>query len=193
MNDVRPGNEDGTGEILIRSASAADTGAITAIYAREVREGLATFEYNAPDEQEMQRRIDERQDAGYPWLVAQSGGVVAGYAYASAFHARPGYRPTVEDTVYLAPAFHRRGIGTLLLNTLIDQCEARGFRQMMAVIGDSANAGSIGLHRHCGFTDAGVWKSTGWKFGRWIDVVIMQRTLGAGDSTPAAIIRGKSK
>ncbi len=160
--------------------------AITRIYAREVVEGIATFEYDAPGDAEMMRRYKERVEAGYPSLVAEVDGEIAGYAYAGPFHARPGYRFTVEDTIYLAPAFQRMGVGTKLLNGLINECTARGYRQMLALIGDSANAGSIGLHRRCGFVHAGNWTSAGWKFGRWIDVVVMQRALGDGDDRPAS-------
>ncbi|MDP4593072.1 MAG: GNAT family N-acetyltransferase [Beijerinckiaceae bacterium] len=172
--------------LLIRPARPGDMEAITTIYAREVLEGVATFEYKAPDASEMDNRYRERTGAGYPWLVAECQGVIAGFAYASAFHARPGYHYTVEDTIYLAPGHQRRGIGTALLKHLIRDCEAAGYRQMMSLIGDSANAGSIQLHRNCGFEDAGVWKSTGWKFGRWIDVVVMQRPLGKGSTGSAS-------
>ena len=156
--------------------------AITGIYAHEVRTGTATFELEPPDEAEIGARWNDRRQSGYPWLVAECEGAVAGYAYASALHARPAYKSTVEDTVYLAPRFQRRGIGRMLLQALISECEQREFRQMLALIGDSANDGSLRLHQTCGFEPAGIWKSSGWKFGRWIDVVVMQRPLGAGDS-----------
>lgn len=160
--------------------------AITQIYAHEVRTGTATFELEPPDEAEMAVRFADRIQSGYPWLVAECDDAIAGYAYASALHARPAYKSTVEDTVYLAPQFQRRGIGRLLLQALISECEQREFRQMLALIGDSANTGSLRLHQTCGFEPAGIWKSSGWKFGRWIDVVVMQRPLGAGDGAPAS-------
>lgn len=172
--------------VLIRRVQPGDMGAITAIYAREVREGTATFELDPPDEAELRARFAARADAGYPCLVAECDGAVAGYAYASAFHARPAYKSTVEDSIYLAAEFQRRGIGRQLLEALIDDCARREFRQMLALVGDSANAGSLRLHEACGFSTTGAWKSTGWKFGRWLDVVVMQRPLGAGDTSPAS-------
>lgn len=173
-------------KIAIRDAATADFAAITAIFDREVREGTAIFELDPPDENEMRKRWQARIEAGYPWLVAECEGRIAGYAHAGAFHYRPAYASTVEDTIYLAPEFQRRGIGGMLLTALIGECEARGYRQMLALIGDSANAGSIALHRALGFYDAGLWTSVGWKFGRWIDVVVMQRALGPGDRAPAS-------
>ena len=122
---------------------------------------------------------------GYPFLVATVDGEVGGYAYANAYHARPAFRLTVETSIYLGAHHRRQGIGTLLLRELIDLCEARGFRQMIAVVGDSRNAGSISLHSRAGFANVGTLRSTGWKFGRWLDIVVMQRALGAGDATPA--------
>ena len=172
--------------VTIRDATASDFAAITAIFAGEVRHGTAIFELEPPDRAEMLRRWRSRIEAGYPWLVADCGGQIAGYAHAGAFHYRPAYRSSVEDTIYLAPDFQRRGIGRKLLEALIAECEQREFRQMLALIGDSGNEGSIRLHRTLGFADAGVWKSVGWKFGRWIDVVVMQRSLGPGDTEPAA-------
>lgn len=177
--------------IIIRPALTTDLAAITAIYAREVCEGTATFEYDPPGAQEIKNRYDQRVSAGYPWLVADDGGTIAGYAYASALHTRPGYRFTVEDTIYLDQRYHRQGIGTRLLEELIGECEARDFRQMLALIGDSANTASIRLHERCGFSDAGVWKSSGWKFNRWIDVIVMQRALGDGARNAPIAIRGK--
>src|SRR6201996_8869572 len=135
----------------IRPASVADLPSITEIYGHAVREGTATFELVPPDLAEMTRRFQALTDGGFPYLVAELGGDVAGYAYASSYRPRPAYRFTVENSVYLRPAIHRRGIGRQLLERLIAECEARGFRQMIAVIGDSANAASIGVHTAFGF------------------------------------------
>jgi phosphinothricin acetyltransferase len=131
----------------------------------------------------MLRRFDKLRAGAFPYIVAEIEGAVAGYAYAGAFRERPAYRFTVEDSIYIAPDMHRRGIGRALLMRLIEEAEAAGFRQMMAVIGDSAQAGSIGVHRACGFEDAGVFKAVGFKFGRWLDTVQMQRALGEGSGT----------
>ena len=167
----------------IRRASVADLPSITEIYAREVREGTATFELVPPDLAEMTRRFQALTDRGFPYFVAELDGEIAGYAYASSYRPRPAYRFTVENSVYLKPAIHRRGIGRQLLERLIAECEARGFRQMIAVIGDSANAGSIGVHAACGFKMIGTHPSVGLKVGRWLDTVMMQRELGPGAST----------
>jgi L-amino acid N-acyltransferase YncA len=171
--------------ITIRHVVETDIAAVTEIYAREVLEGVATFELEPPDTAEMATRIDALKQAGYPWLVAECEGAIAGYAYAGPFRSRPAFRHTVENSVYLSPDFQRLGIGRLLLDRLIAECEARDFRQMIAVIGGSDNLGSIRLHERCRFAHAGVWKSTGWKFGRWIDCVVLQRELGRGDKEPA--------
>lgn len=165
--------------IEIRPATSADIPAITAIYAEEVRERTATFELDAPDAEEMFRRYSALRDGAFPYLVAASDGVVTGYAYAGPFRPRPAYRFTVENSIYLLPAFQRRGIGLLLLEELIARSAAAGFRQMVAVIGDSANEGSIRLHALAGFSMIGTLADTGFKFGRWLDTVLMQRALGA--------------
>ena len=167
----------------IRPTSVADLPSITEIYAHEVRVGTATFELVPPDLAEMTRRFQALVDGGFPYLVAELDGDVAGYAYASSYRPRPAYRFTVENSVYLRPSVHRRGIGRQLLERLIAECEARGFRQMIAVIGDSANAASIGVHARCGFQMIGTHPSVGLKFGRWLDTVMMQRELGEGAST----------
>jgi phosphinothricin acetyltransferase len=169
--------------LSIRPTLPADIPAITRIYAHAVKHGTATFELEPPDEAEMLRRFDKLRAGAFPYIVAEIEGAVAGYAYAGAFRERPAYRFTVEDSIYIAPDIHRRGIGRALLMRLIEEAEAAGFRQMMAVIGDSAQAGSIGVHRACGFEDAGVFKAVGFKFGRWLDTVQMQRTLGEGSRT----------
>jgi L-amino acid N-acyltransferase YncA len=167
----------------IRPTLEADLPAITAIYQQAVREGTATFELEPPDLVEMTRRYRTLVDGGYPYFVAVLDGRVAGYAYAGAYRPRPAYRFTVENSIYLDPVFHRRGIGALLLERLVMECEARGFRQMIAVIGDSANAGSIGVHTKGGFRMIGTHPNVGLKFGRWLDTVMMQRDLGEGAST----------
>jgi phosphinothricin acetyltransferase len=167
----------------IRPATEADLGAITGIYEHAVLHGTATFELIPPDLAEMTRRFKSLMDGGYPYLAAALEGRVIGYAYAGPYRPRPAYRFTVENSVYLQPAIHRRGIGLKLLQRLIAECEARGYRQMIAVIGDSANAGSIGVHSRTGFAMIGTHPDVGFKFGRWLDTVMMQRPLGAGATT----------
>lgn len=170
-------------DALIRAAAPADMTAVQAIYERHVLEGLATFEEVPPDVPEMERRLGDVTGRGLPWLVAETGGRIAGYAYAGPFRARSAYRFTVEDSIYLAPDAAGRGIGKALLARLLAESEAAGARQMLAVIGDSANAGSVGVHRSCGFEHVGVFRAVGLKFGRWVDVVMMQRALGDGGAT----------
>ncbi|MGJ4999242.1 GNAT family N-acetyltransferase [Bradyrhizobium sp. HKCCYLR20261] len=169
-------------DIEIRPTQEADLPAITAIYGQAVREGTATFELDPPDLAEMTRRFRALSDSGFPYFAALLDGDVVGYAYAGPYRPRPAYRFTVENSVYLAPASQRRGIGMRLMRALIEACEERGFRQMIAVIGDSANAGSVGLHTACGFEMIGTHPSVGLKFGRWLDTVMMQRPLGTGSS-----------
>jgi L-amino acid N-acyltransferase YncA len=170
----------------IRPTIAADLPAITAIYAQAVLYGTATFELIPPDLAEMTRRFAVLIDGGFPYFVAVLDGRVVGYAYAGAYRPRPAYRFTVENSVYLEPAIHRRGIGLQLLQRLIAESEQRSYRQMIAVIGDSANAGSIGVHTKCGFQMIGTHPHVGLKFGRWLDTVMMQRALGEGASTVPA-------
>jgi phosphinothricin acetyltransferase len=170
----------------IRPAEESDLPAITEIYEHAVRHGTATFELAPPDLAEMTRRYRALVDGGFPYFVATVDGSVAGYAYAGAYRPRPAYRFTVENSIYLRPSSHRRGIGLKLLQRLILECEARGYRQMIAVIGDSANAGSIGVHTRTGFTLIGTHPDVGFKFGRWLDTVMMQRSLGEGASTVPA-------
>src|SRR3954467_11740680 len=167
----------------IRPATEADVPAITEIYEHAVRHGTATFELIPPDLAEMTRRFKSLMDGGFPYLVAPLDGGVVGYAYAGPYRPRPAYRFTVENSVYLRPSIHRRGIGLQLLQRLIAECEARGYRQMIAVVGDSANAGSIGVHERCGFALLGTHPNVGFKFGRWLDTVMMQRALGEGATT----------
>jgi len=167
----------------IRPAVPGDVGAITRIYAEAVERGTATFEIEAPDAAEMARRQHALIAGGYPYLVTERAGVVAGYAYAGPYHARPAYRWTVEDMIYVDPQCQRAGLGRLLMARLIAAAEQRGFLQMIAVIGDSANAASVALHASVGFRRIGTLQSVGFKHGRWLDAVLMQRPLGAADST----------
>src|SRR6476620_9051759 len=167
----------------IRRAAVADLPLLTEIYEHAVRYGTATFELIPPDLAEMTRRYKSLMDGGFPYLVATLEGRVVGYAYAGPYRPRPAYRFTVENSVYLQPSIHRRGIGLLLMQRLILECEARGYRQMIAVIGDSANADSIGVHTRTGFQMIGTHPNVGLKFGRWLDTVMMQRALGAGSAT----------
>ena len=168
--------------LLIRPGTPADIARITAIYAWNVLNGTGTFELLAPDAADMTRRHEDVRSKSLPWLVAERAGQVLGYAYANHFRPRPAYRFCLEDSIYLAAEAIGEGIGRLLLAELLSQCEARGARQMLAVIGDSANAASIGVHRALGFEQTGVLKAAGWKFERWLDVVVMQRSLGQGST-----------
>jgi phosphinothricin acetyltransferase len=165
--------------LLVRPSIEADISAITAIYAHAVGHGTASFEVEPPDEAEMARRRQAVLAGGYPYLVAEIDGTLAGYAYAGAYRPRPAYRFTVEDSIYVAPDRQGSGVGRALLVALIEACEALGFRQMVAVIGDSASQGSIRLHESLGFQPVGVLEAIGFKHGRWLDVVLMQRALGA--------------
>ena len=172
--------------VAIRPAKTSDIPAITRIYAHAVEHGMASFELTPPDEAEIARRMNDLTGKGYPYIAGEIDGALAGYAYAGPYRARPAYRLTVEDSVYIAPDRHRRGIGRALLAALIEATAARGFRQMIAVIGDSGNqAGSIGLHEALGFRHVGILQDVGFKHGRWLDSVLMQRTLGDGSKTEA--------
>lgn len=166
----------------IREATAEDMGQVARIYACYVRTGLATFEETPPDANELRGRHAAIRAAGLPYLIAEIDGEITGYAYAGIYRLRPAYRYTVEDSVYVAQRWCGRGIGRALLEALIEQCSCGPWRQMIAVIGDSANTGSIALHRRCGFYDVGTFRSVGFKLGRWVDTVLMQRALGAGDA-----------
>jgi L-amino acid N-acyltransferase YncA len=168
----------------IRPATPADLAAVTAIYDHAVRHGTASFELEPPDASEMARRRQALVDAGYPYLVAEIDGAIAGYAYAGPYRSRPAYRWSVEDSIYVAPPMYRRGVGAALLGRLIVEAEKSSFRQMIAVIGDSAQTPSIALHRAAGFRPIGTIENVGFKFGRWLDSVLMQRPLGPGASTP---------
>jgi L-amino acid N-acyltransferase YncA len=171
--------------VSLRLATAADAGALAAIYAPHVRTGTATFELEPPDAAEMERRWRDVTGRGLPYLVAVSDGEVLGYAYAAPYRPRAAYRFTLEDSLYLRDDARGKGIGRALLSALIDASERVGARQMIAVIGDSANAASIGVHAALGFRHVGMLASVGNKFARWLDVVLMQRTLGPGDGAPA--------
>jgi L-amino acid N-acyltransferase YncA len=166
--------------ITIRSSTDADIPAITEIYGWNVLNGLGTFEEDPPSQDEMARRRAAFLDRGLPYLVAEEDGVVLGYAYAGPFRLRAAYRYTVEDSVYVSPNAVGKGVGKTLLAALIAQCEALGLRQLVAVIGDSGNAASIGLHAALGFKQQGVFPAMGYKFGRWVDLVWMQRDLNGG-------------
>ena len=172
--------------VQIRPARATDVPRLVAIYADAVLNGCASFEIDPPDETEMAARLARIVGGGLPWLVAEVDGRVAGYAYAGPYRPRPAYRHTLENSVYVDPADKGLGLGRRLLEALIEATTALGCRQMIAVIGDSANAASIGLHTALGFAPAGVLRSVGWKHGRWLDSVLMQRALGDGDTTPPA-------
>jgi phosphinothricin acetyltransferase len=168
--------------LLIRPSTEADLPAITAIYAHAALDGTGTFELEVPGEAEMARRRSDVLARQLPWLVAAQGQELLGYAYASPFRPRGAYRFCVEDSVYLHPDARQRGVGTWLLAELISRCQALGMRQMLAAIGDSQNLGSLALHRRLGFEPAGQLQQVGWKLGRWLDVVFMQRPLGLGAS-----------
>lgn len=164
----------------LRDAVSDDIAQIHAIYAHHVLHGAASFEEVPPDQAEIAARFRALKEKNMPYLAAVAGGRLLGYAYAGPYRPRSAYRFTVEDSIYLAPDAAGRGIGRLLLAELVTRCTAMGMRQMIAVIGDSANAASIGLHRTLGFTHIGTFPAVGFKFGRWIDSVLMQRPLGDG-------------
>jgi L-amino acid N-acyltransferase YncA len=168
--------------VVLRACLPSDVAEITAIYSHAVLHGTASFELSAPEAQEMARRQQSLVSEGYPYIVAASGSEVLGYAYAGPYRPRPAYGNTVENSVYVRPDAKRRGIGLALLQRLIEEAELRGYRQMIAVIGDSGNQASIRLHERLGFTPVGTLHAVGWKQGRWLDVVIMQRALGLGDT-----------
>ena len=170
-------------DTVIRPATEADIAAITPIYAHAVRHGTASFEIDPPSVSEMTDRYRSLAGAGHPYLVAEYDRVLRGYAYAGPYRARIAYRYVLEDSIYIAPEFQGLGIGRLLLTQLLAEATSRGFRQMIAVIGDSGHVSSIALHRSAGFRTVGTLEAVGFKFGRWIDGVLMQRPLGAGATT----------
>jgi L-amino acid N-acyltransferase YncA len=167
----------------IRPAQDTDLAAITDIYAHHVSHGTASFETEPPNIEEMTRRRVTSLQGGYPYLVAEEGGVVIGYAYTGPYRPRAAYRNTVETSIYLHPEAVGRGLGTLLLEALVAACEGQGFRQMIAVVGDSTNGASIRLHERRGFRRVGTLEAVGYKHGRWLDVVLLQRDLGEGASS----------
>ena len=168
---------------LIRPSRDEDVAAITAIYNHHVLHGTGTFEIDPPSAADMAARRADVLGKGLPYLVVEEEGQVLGFAYGNWFKPRPAYRFSAENSIYLAPGVAGRGLGRLLLDALCTQAEAAGVRKLIAVIGDSANAGSIGVHRAAGFTHLGLVKSCGWKFDRWLDIVLMEKSLGAGDTT----------
>jgi len=172
--------------VVLRAARESDLPTITALYGHSVATGTASWELAPPGVDEMGARFRTIIGDGYPYLVVVINGGVVGYAHAGAYRPRPGYRHTVEDSVYVAPSAQRRGVGRRLLSALIDQCTLRGYRQMVAVIGDAANAASIRLHAVQGFVEVGRLPAIGRKFGRWLDSVMLQRALGEGAATPPA-------
>jgi len=178
--------DQGASAIAVRDCRDADLPVITEIYAHHVTHGFGSFEETPPSVDELRRRRADIIAKGLPYLLASDipAGPVLGYAYASPYRTRSAYRFTVEDSIYVAPEAARRGIGRLLLTALIERVTALGYRQMVAVIGDSGNSGSIGLHQALGFTQVGKLPSIGFKKGRWVDGVLMQRALGDGDTTP---------
>jgi L-amino acid N-acyltransferase YncA len=178
-----------TDEVLVRDATEADMSAIQAIYAHYVLNGLATFEEVPPSVEEMVSRRTSVFGAGLPYLAAEIDGRVVGYCYATLYRPRPAYRHTIEDSVYVASGLGERGIGSVLLKTLIVRCEAGPWRQMLAVIGNSGNAGSIALHRQLGFQPAGTLSAVGFKLGQWVDTVLMQRALGDGATSLSVTAR----
>jgi L-amino acid N-acyltransferase YncA len=172
--------------VEVRAAAQGDIPAIQAIYAHHVLHGLASFEEVPPDAAEMRRRYDEITGMGLPYLAAVQGREVLGYGYCSLYRTRSAYRYALEDSVYVREGQQGKGIGSLLLGELLRMCAGLGYRQVIAVIGDSGNTPSIALHARHGFLRVGTLRSTGWKFGRWVDSVLMQRPLGPGDGAPPA-------
>jgi phosphinothricin acetyltransferase len=169
--------------MIVRPAAPQDLAAIHAIYAQHVLHGLASFEEEVPPLEEMRRRFEEVTGRGLPYLVAADTGEVLGYGYCALYRTRTAYRYTLEDSIYVKQGRQRRGVGKAILAELIQRCAALNYRQIVAVIGDSANTASIGLHASLGFVRAGSLRSTGFKFGRWVDSVLMQLPLGEGDGT----------
>ncbi len=172
--------------LSIEDSLEQDLPAITRIYAHHVRHGTGTFEIEPPSLEEMSERRRDVLAKGLPYLVARQDGQVLGFAYCNWFKPRPAYRFSAEDSIYMAPEAQGRGTGRALLAALALRAQAAGLRKLIAVIGDSGNAGSLGVHRAVGFTEVGVLRSCGWKFDRWLDIVLMEMTLGPGDNTPPA-------
>lgn len=170
--------------LTLRPSTDADVPAITAIYAHHVLHGTGTFETTPPTEGDMANRRLDVLGRGLPYLVAEQAGRVVGFAYCQWFKPRPAYRYSAEDSIYLHPDAAGQGLGKQLLTALVHQARQAGLRKLIAVIGDSGNAGSIGVHRSVGFSHVGTIRSCGWKFGRWLDIVLMEMPLGEGDATP---------
>lgn len=188
MNHSR--NPDDRSLVTVRDATVGDIAAIQAIYAHHVLHGIATFEEIPPSVEELSGRREAVLRAGLPYLVAELHGSVVGYAYATSYRPRPAYRHTIEDSVYVEQGLGGQGIGSALLTELIARCETGPWRQMLAVIGNSGNAGSAALHRSLGFDEIGTLRSVGFKLGRWVDTVLMQRALGRGAEVPPARMEG---
>lgn len=169
-----------TSPLTLRDARVEDVPAFQRIYAHHVLHGVGTFEEEPPDAAEMETRFRAITGAGLPWLVAERDGVVLGYAYGSAYHVRSAYRFTIQDSVYVSEEARGQGVGRAVLQALVDRCTELGYRQMVALVGGTENAGSIGLHAALGFRTCGVVEAVGLKFGRWLDLVMMQKELGAG-------------
>jgi phosphinothricin acetyltransferase len=180
--------------MIVREATAADAGDLARIYGHHVLHGFGTFEEVPPDPAEMEARRRAVAERGLPYLVAEDGDAVLGFAYAAPFRPRAAYRYTVEDSIYVAPDAIGKGVGRTLLTQVLARCEALGVRQVMAVVGDSGNAASIGLHRSLGFEHKGIGRSLGFKHGRWVDIVWMQKALNGGDEglpdTPGLALTG---
>ncbi len=167
----------------VREATPDDVPAMQAVYAHHVLHGLATFEEEPPPVEEMRRRFEDVRSKGLPWLAADFGGMLIGYGYCAPYRTRSAYRFTLEDSIYVRHGSEGRGVGSAILKELVARCEALGYRQLVAVIGDSAHAPSINLHASFGFLRVGTLRSCGFKFGRWVDTVVMQRPLGLGDAS----------
>jgi phosphinothricin acetyltransferase len=174
--------------MIVRPATEADVAALADIYAHHVAHGTASFEEVAPTADDMAQRLRAVLSRGLPWMVAEENGRVLGYAYAGPYHSRSAYRYTVEDSVYVAPSAMRRGVGRALLQRVLEECAAMGLRRMVALIGDSANTGSVRLHEALGFQPVGTLPAVGYKHGRWLDVVLMHKALNGGDGDDAADI-----
>lgn len=172
--------------IRVRDARDSDMAAVQMIYGPYVTHSTGTFEEYPPSVEQMTERFHTVTSAGYPYLVAEIDGAIGGFTYGSQFRLRSAYRYTVEDSIYMAPEHAGRGIGRVLLGELIARCSAAGFRQMIAMVGDSANARSLQLHQRMGFTREAVLTNIGFKHGRWVDMVLMKRALGPGADTPPA-------
>ena len=169
---------------IIREANVQDAGGIRDIYSHYVLNGLSSFELMPPDEDEMRRRIERVKERGHLFLTAETDDEISGYAYASTYRQREAYNHTLENSIYVSPGCVRQGIGMRLLSDLVKVCDQLGVRQLIAVIGDSDNHASINLHAKCGFNQVGLLPSTGYKYGRWVDTVLLQRGIGEGDSKP---------